>query len=99
MTDTLKNFLDFIRTQGVVGLAIAVVLGGAVGKVVSSLVNDIIMPLVSLLLGSTKGLEGLSIMGVKYGMFISSLVDFAIIAAVIYFAVEMIGLNKLDKAK
>jgi large conductance mechanosensitive channel len=95
----MKNFIHFIREQGVVGLAIGFILGGAVGKVVASLVNDIIMPVVALLLGSTEGLKALSYMGVNYGTFISVLVDFVIIAAVIYFVFKKIGLDKLDKAK
>lgn len=82
-----------------VGLAIGFILGGAVGKVVASLVNDIIMPIVSLLLGSTEGLKGLAVYGISYGAFISTLVDFVIIAAVIYFVFKRIGLDKLDKPK
>lgn len=95
----MQNFLTFIREQGVVGLAIGFILGGAVGKVVASLVNDIIMPIVSLLLGSTEGLKGLAVYGISYGAFISTLVDFVIIAAVIYFVFKRIGLDKLDKPK
>lgn len=95
----MQNFLSFIREQGVVGLAIGFILGGAVGKVVASLVNDIIMPVVALLLGSTEGLKGLAIYGISYGAFISTLVDFVIIAAVIYFVFKKIGLDKLDKPK
>lgn len=95
----MQNFLSFIREQGVVGLAIGFILGGAVGKVVASLVNDIIMPVVALLLGSTEGLKGLAIYGISYGAFISTLIDFVIIAAVIYFVFKKIGLDKLDKPK
>ena len=95
----MQNFLNFIREQGVVGLAIGFILGGAVGKVVASLVNDIIMPVVALLLGSTEGLKALAYMGINYGAFISVVVDFIIIAAVIYFVFKKIGLDKLDKKK
>lgn len=95
----MKNFLQFVREQGVVGLAIGFILGGAVGKVVASLVNDIIMPVISLALGSTEGLKALSYFGVNYGAFISTCVDFIIIAAVIYFVFKKIGLDKLDKKK
>lgn len=95
----MQNFLNFIREQGVVGLAIGFILGGAVGKVVASLVNDIIMPALALVLGSTEGLKGLAYMGINYGAFISVLVDFVIIAAVIYFVFKKIGLDKLDKPK
>jgi large conductance mechanosensitive channel len=95
----MHNFLTFIREQGVVGLAIGFILGGAVGKVVASLVNDLIMPVLAIVLGSTEGLKGLSYMGVNYGAFISTLIDFIIIAAVIYFVFKKIGLDKLDKKK
>ncbi len=95
----MNNFITFIREQGVIGLAIGFILGGAVGKVVASLVNDVIMPVIALALGSTEGLKGLSYLGVNYGMFISSLVDFVIIAAVIYFVFKRLGLDKLDKPK
>ncbi len=99
MQKTLSDFVDFIRTQGVVGLAIGVILGTAVGKVVTSLVSDIVMPVVGILLGSTDFVKDLAFMGVKYGSFIAALVDFVIIAAVIYFGVKMLGLDKLDKPK
>ena len=89
----------FIREQGVVGLAIGFILGGAIGKVVASLVGDIIMPVVGLLLGSTDGIKSLAYMGVNYGTFISTLVDFVIIAAVIYFVFKQLGLDKLDTKK
>jgi large conductance mechanosensitive channel len=91
----MQNFIQFIREQGVVGLAIGFILGGAVGKVVASLVSDIIMPALAIALG----LKALSYMGVNYGAFISTLVDFVIIAAVIYFVFKKIGLDKLDKPK
>jgi large conductance mechanosensitive channel len=95
----LEGFMTFIREQGVVGLAIGVILGGAVGKVVSSLVSDIIMPIVAMVLGSTDGIAGLAVMGITYGKFIATVVDFAIIAAVIYFGIKGLGLDKLDKKK
>lgn len=95
----LDGFMKFIREQGVVGLATAVILGGAVGKVVTSLVNDLVMPIVALTLGSAEGVKALAFNGVMYGSFISTLIDFAIIAAVIYFGVKGLGLDKLDKKK
>ena len=95
----MQNFLTFIREQGVVGLAIGFILGGAVGKVVASLVGDIIMPVIALIVGSPDGLKGLAYMGINYGVFIATLVDFVIIAAVIYFVFKKIGLDKLDKPK
>ncbi|MEK7063493.1 MAG: MscL family protein [Patescibacteria group bacterium] len=95
----MQNFLTFIREQGVIGLAIGFILGGAVGKVVASLVGDIIMPIIAAVLGSTDGLAGLAVWGIKYGNFIATLLDFVIIAAVIYFVFKRLGLDKIDKKK
>ncbi len=98
----MKGFIDFIREQGVVGLAVGFILGGAVSKTVSSLVENIINPLVGALLGKVAlGDKMVSMGGVslKYGAFISTIVDFVIIAAVIYWGVSALGLNKLDKPK
>lgn len=95
--NALAGFMDFIRNQGVVGLAVGVILGGAVGKVVSSLVTDVVMPVVAMVLGSADGVKALSMNGVMYGNFMSTIIDFLIIAAVIYFGVKGLGLDKLDK--
>lgn len=102
MMNTVYGFLDFIREQGVVGLAIGFILGGAVSKTVSSLVDNVINPLVGIALGKVDLAEKILTVGdvtLKYGAFISSLVDFIIVAAVVYFGVNMIGIKKLDKAK
>lgn len=97
------GFIDFIREQGVVGLAVGFILGGAVSKVVSSLVDDIIDPLLGVLLGAAGGLEtatlDLGIAQLRYGNFLTVLIDFAVIAAVVYFVVKGLGLDKLDKSK
>ncbi len=97
----MKGFVDFIRTQGVVGLAVGFILGGAVSKLVTSLVTDIINPLVGLLLGKTGGLQTAVIKiytaEIKVGSLISSLIDFLIIALVVYFGVKLLRLDKLDK--
>lgn len=98
LQDSLAGFLDFIRAQGVVGLAIGVVLGGAVQKVVSSLVSDIVMPSIAFIFGGpTTTMQSLSYHRIAYGHFIATLIDFAIIAAVIYFGVKGLGLEKVDK--
>lgn len=100
MNNKLKGFMDFIRNQGVVGLAVGFILGGAVSKMVTSLVDNVINPLVGALLGKVDLVDkAVNIGGVslKYGAFISTLVDFVIIAAVVYFGVKALGLDKLDK--
>ena len=99
----MKGFLNFIREQGVVGLAVGFILGGAVSGVVSSLVEDIINPLISVLFGSADNLSTLSVsvrsVQINYGNFIAILVDFVVIALVVYFGVKGLGLDKLDKKK
>ncbi len=99
---TLKGFIDFIRTQGVVGLAVGFILGGAVSKLVSALVENIINPLVGLALGKVDLADKALSVGtatLQYGAFISTVLDFVIIAAVVYFGVKSLGLDKLDKPK
>jgi len=98
----VAGFMGFIREQGVVGLAIGFILGGAVSKTVSSLVENIINPLVGLALGKVDLSEKMTTIGstsIKWGAFISTIVDFIIIAAVVYFGIKALGLDKLDKKK
>ncbi len=99
----MKGFMDFVREQGVVGLAVGFILGGSVSKVVTSLVNDLITPLLGMILGTTEGLKNayLEIAGnrIMYGNFLSVLIDFLIIALVVYFGVKGLKLDKLDKKK
>lgn len=99
----MKGFLNFIREQGVVGLAVGFILGGAVAKVVASLVSDIINPVVGLLLKSAGDLSKAYIFvghaKLMWGNFVSTLIDFAIIALVVYFGVKMLGLDRLDIKK
>ena len=98
----MHGFIAFIREQGVVGLAVGFILGGAVSKIVASLVDNLINPVVGLALGKVDLADKAVTLGntsVRYGKFISTLVDFVIIAAVVYFGVKMLGLDKLDKKK
>lgn len=100
MNQKLQGFMDFIRNQGVVGLAVGFILGGAVSKTVTSLVDNIINPLVGALLGKVDLADKALTMGsvsLKYGAFIGTVVDFVIVAAVVYFGVKSLGLDKLDK--
>jgi len=97
----MKGFIDFIRERGVVGLAVGFILGGAVSKVVSALVTDIINPLLGIVLGATGNLKVMSFKigsaEILYGDLISITIDFLVIAAVVYFGVKLLGLDKLDK--
>lgn len=99
----MKGFITFIREQGVVGLAVGFILGGAVSKVVSALVTDIVNPLLGVALGSTEGLKEAFIQvgsaRILYGDLLSVVIDFVIIALVVYVGVKMLGLDKLDVKK
>lgn len=99
----MRGFLQFIREQGVVGLAVGFILGGAVSKVVSALVTDVVNPLVGMALGKAEGLKAAAIkLGsaqILYGDLISVAMDFAIIALVVYFGVKLLRLDKADKKK
>ena len=99
----MKGFVNFIREQGVVGLAVGFILGGAVSKVVSALVTDVINPVIGIVLGAAKGFESASVKigssEILYGNLISVVIDFVVIALVVYSGVKIIGLDKLDKKK
>ena len=90
----LKEFKEFISKGNVIDLAVGVIIGGAFGKIVSSLVNDIIMPLVGILLG---GLDFTSLTikikdsTIAYGSFIQNVVDFLIISASIFLAIKVLN--------
>ena len=97
-----KDFKAFVLKGNVLDLAIAVVLGGAFGAIVTSLVNDIIMPLVGIILGGID-FASLSIQvgsaAVLYGKFIQAIVNFLIIAFVIFLVIRaMVKLKKQEAA-
>jgi large conductance mechanosensitive channel len=95
----LKEFKDFAIKGNVVDLAVAVIIGAAFGKIVSSLINDVITPLIlnpALEAANLKNIEELTMMGgVKYGMFLSAIINFIIVAFVIFLMVKAI--NKAKK--
>ncbi|MEI1423241.1 large conductance mechanosensitive channel protein MscL [Bacillus cabrialesii] len=98
-----KEFKAFAMRGNIVDLAIGVVIGGAFGKIVTSLVNDIIMPLVGLLLGGLD-FSGLSFTFgdavVKYGSFIQTIVNFLIISFSIFIAIRTLnGLRRKKEAE
>ncbi len=99
MKEQLAGFVEFVRTQGVVGLAVGFILGGAVSKVVTALVNDIVNPVLGYILGSTEGLKAMTLGPILLGDFVAVLIDFLIIAGVVYFIVKGLGFDKLDKPK
>lgn len=105
----LKEFKDFAVKGNVVDLAVAVIIGGAFGKIVTSFVNDIVMPPLGLLLGgvdfkdlavtlkeayvTADGVEMPAVL-LSYGSFIQNIVDFTIIAFVIFLAIKAINSTK-----
>lgn len=103
MQSQFKGFFNFIREQGVVGLAVGFMLGGAVSKVVTAFITDIINPLVGAISGTAGGLKNAAIeigqSKILWGDFVSILIDFLVIALVVYFGIKIIGLDRLDKKK
>ncbi len=106
----LKEFKEFAVKGNVIDLAVGVIIGGAFGKIVASLVNDIIMPPVGLLLGGMdfkkfililkpEGVdaagEAMAAVTLNYGMFIQNIVDFMIVAFVIFLAIK--GINNMKR--
>lgn len=97
MKNVIKEFKAFIERGSVIDLAVGVVIGGAFSSIVTSLVNDIIMPLIGIIIGGID-FTGLSFkVGsayVKYGNFIQNVVNFLIIAFALFLLVK--GINKLS---
>ncbi len=101
----VKEFKEFAMRGNVVDLAVGVIIGGAFGKIVSSFVNDVVMPPLGLLIGGVdfknlavtlKAAEGeAAAVTLNYGMFIQNVFDFLIIAFVIFMAIK--GMNNLKK--
>lgn len=98
MSKFVDEFKEFAMRGNVMDMAVGVIIGGAFGKIVSSLVNDIIMPLIGLVTGGID-FSDLSVKvvdaEVKYGMFIQNIVDFLIVAFCIFMMIK--GINSLKK--
>ena len=103
----MAGFVNFIREQGVVGMAVGLAIGTAAGDTVKKLVTAFIDPLVQLIVGSQQGLQSASftveIAGRRgeflYGAFVSSLITLIAVAFVVYAIVHFFKLDKLDKKK
>ncbi len=94
----LKEFRDFAMRGNVIDLAVGVIIGGAFGKIVASLVGDVIMPIIGLLIGGVDFSSLAITVGsaqVKYGAFIQSIIDFIVIAFVIFMIVRT--MNRMQK--
>ncbi|MBP1707431.1 MAG: large conductance mechanosensitive channel protein [Chloroflexi bacterium] len=93
-----QEFKEFAMKGNVMDLAVAVIIGGAFGKIITSLVGDVIMPLVGLLMGGVNFADLSIQIGqavIKYGAFLQNVVDFLIIAYVIFLIVK--ALNHMHK--
>lgn len=101
----LKEFKTFAMRGNVVDMAVGIIIGGAFGKIVSSLVQDVIMPPIGVLLGGVdfsslsltvkQAVDGAPAVVVKYGAFINTVLDFIIVAFAIFMMIR--GINKLKK--
>ena len=85
----LNEFKKFAMRGNVIDLAVGVIIGGAFGKIVSSLVADIIMPIITILVGAVD-VKDLAYGSVKYGVFIQSIIDFLIIAFSIFLFIKFL---------
>lgn len=99
----LEGFVDFVREQGVVGLAVGLILGVASKSVIDSLVTNVFNPLIGLLTGGGSlasrafCLNDTCSSKLGYGQFVSDLLSFIIVAAIVYLLVKRLKLDKLDK--
>ena len=101
------EFKAFVMRGNVVDMAVGVIIGGAFGKIVTSLVNDIFMPIIGMILGNVnfssleiklgEPVEGAEQAAIRYGAFIQEIVNFLIIAFCIFMFVKVI--NKMHKKK
>ena len=95
---TFKEFKEFISKGNIFDMAIGVIIGGAFGKIVTSLVNDIIMPLVGIIIGGHDFTGLVARVGdaeIAYGTFIQNVVDFLIVALCIFVVVK--AMSKFKK--
>lgn len=105
MSKQLKNFMNFVRGHGVVGLAVGLAIGTQVGKVVETLVNNLVSPLVGFIIGDSGNLETLKVtitagsrrMDIGWGAIVSSLITLVVVSALIYWVVTGLKLDKADK--
>lgn len=103
MKGFIEEFKAFAMKGNVVDLAVAVVIGAAFGKIVSSLVDNVVMPLVGILLGGVDFTNLAYTIGeaeLTYGVFLQSVIDFVIVAFVIFLAIKaMTSLQKKEEEK
>lgn len=91
--------MEFVHEQGVIGLAAGFIIGAAIGKVVSSIATDIIQPIIGYIFDSTEGLAALHPGSIMYDRFLANVVDFLIMAAVVFYLFKKLKPDKLDAPK
>lgn len=97
---TLKEFKHFISRGNVIDLAVGVIIGSAFGKIVTSIVNDILMPIIGIMIGGLNFSSLVIRVGnatIRYGAFLQNVIDFLIVAACIFIFIKI--LSKLSKKK
>ncbi|MEE3715224.1 large conductance mechanosensitive channel protein MscL [Tumidithrix elongata RA019] len=100
-TGFLRDFQEFIAKGNVVDLAVAVIIGGAFGKIVDSFIKDIVTPVILSPVLSAAGiseLEKLSVNGIKYGVFLAAVLNFVVIAFVIFLMIRALEKFKRKEA-
>ena len=95
----VSGFIEFIRERGVMGLAIGFVLGGAVSRITTSFSADVVNPSLAYLFGGTERLTDISIGSIAIGKFLAAVLDFFILALVVYLIFKVLKLDQLDKKK
>lgn len=105
----IKEFKEFAVRGNVMDMAVGVVIGGAFGKIVSSLVGDVIMPIIGVLTSGVdfkslkftikEASENIPAVTINYGMFIQTIIDFTIIAFCIFLTIKAINRLKQNKPK
>ena len=100
-----KEFKEFAMRGNVVDLAVGVIIGGAFGKITTSLVNDVIMPPIGMVLGKVdfkdmklvliEASEGVKEVAISYGAFINTIIDFTIVAFALFLVIK--AMNTLKK--
>lgn len=108
MNKQLNGFMAFVREQGVIGLAVGLAIGTQAGVAVQAIVKGLINPLVSFVVGDTKGLENATWtiykgadrqLVIGWGGVVSALITLMAVAAVIYYVVHGLKLDRIDKKK
>lgn len=103
----LKEFKDFAMRGNVVDMAVGIIIGAAFGKIVSSLVSDVIMPPIGVLMGSVSFSdlaialgEGEGAVTLNYGMFIDTVINFVIVALAVFMLIKALNsMKKKEEAK